>query len=235
MNVADRLRRLRPQRKTPGLLRSNPRDFPNVAVYERAGPVYPVYTVVFSNYEWEGLDRAVAAVFMVAGLASWFPWTIQIGANIAGWTGAGVVVAGIAFLFWWLAQPWKYKRAIELDFAADQVRVYRNGRLKKILPLQNYNTLTTEEHADAPLVRQRKQESTNIRDQIRLRPAEKQVCLVYHYGGGASEPLFCRMEWPYRGSLREVHYAFEWTRALMVENVKAQPRPGTMKDINPPL
>jgi hypothetical protein len=187
---------------------SSESDFPKTAVYERNGPNGSVYTVAFDNREYDESWRMffVFAWLMVL-IFSLIPVAMMLPDGLIEWWIV-VWLMAMAGSFFYLKQPWKLKRAIELDFGADQLRVLRNGRLDNSRRLSTMANLTVEDHPDAEVSRLRRQERRQRRPSVN----EKRHCLIGWFGAGGAEQviLLTRAEWPSRHTLFEVRQAILW-------------------------
>jgi hypothetical protein len=212
-------------------------DFARVAVYRRDGPSGPVMTLAFSQKEFV-TDRATqllmaAAILLLIGASV---LAVNVGGALPqGWLVLGILAAWVAF-FAKFKQPWTISRAIELDFGADRLAVFRKGRLDRQQQLSRMANLTVEEHPEAELARLNRQ----MKGEKSPRVAEKQHCLVGWFGAGGGEQvvLVTRAEFPNRNSLFEVRQAMLWAmeqggNAAMASQAQAAPRTGG--GIKPPL
>lgn len=214
-------------------------DFPHTAVYERAGPNGNVYTVAFDNPEYvEGfLPFLVMAGWLAVFAASVALVAVLSDARLIPWYVSLAVAFGPAGLYFWkFRQPWNIKRAIELDFGADQLRLFRNGRLEGNRRLSGMANLTVEDHPDAGASRLNRQE----RRQRRLSMNEKRHCLIGWFGAGGAEQviLLTRAEWPSRHTLFEVRQAIMWAIEKAGSGASPEAREAArsfMETIKPPL
>jgi len=212
-------------------------DFPHTAVYERDGPNGHIYTVAFNNKEYaEG----------------WRQWLLTVGVLVlfsGGLVGCGIVTSAqvpywmivwtILFIAWvvYFKEPWKVKRAIELDFGTDQLRVLRNRKVEASRQLTRLANLTVDEHPDAEAARV----DRTSRGERKPSRKEKQHCLMGWFGTGGAEQvmLVSRAEWPNHNSLFEVRQAVLW--AIEKASSKARGSPGfeppapIAQTIKPPL
>ncbi|MDP2619204.1 MAG: hypothetical protein Q8P46_03360 [Hyphomicrobiales bacterium] len=184
-------------------------DFSRVAVYRRDGPSGPVMSVAFSQKEF--VTDAGTTVLIVGGaflLMGASVLAVNVGAALPqGWLVLGILAAWVAF-FATFKQPWTISRTIELDFGADRLAVFRNGKIDGQQQLSRLANLTVEDHPDAELARLNRQ----MKGEKSPRVAEKQHCLVGWFGAGGGEKvvLITRAEFPSRNSLFEVRQAMLW-------------------------
>lgn len=225
----------------PGERISTAADFPNLAVYERAGETGPIYSILFDNLGYEGWERTVAAaigiplmmLFAFAGLAM----SSQAGQDFGAkgfFIGAGVVAAVVIPFLAALMRPWKSRWAIEVDMGALELRVWRKSALKLRRPITPDMALTVDAHPDAEHARMVRQEERKTA----LSLPEKQHCLFGWFGAKGAEQvvLVTRAEWPCRNSLYEVRQAILWAIQQEARRV-SQPAggAGAPGSIRPPL
>ncbi len=162
---------------------------------------------------------AVAALVVLVLLIPGMIWLGQAREAIGvSWVAGPVVVFGVfAGLIIRLKHPWKMKRAIELDFGADQLRVFKGQKLKISRQLSRMANLTVEDHPDAEHARITRQEHGKKSP----KDVEKQHCLIGWFGAGGAEQvmLLARAEWPCRNSLFEVRQAILWAIEQARDNV----------------
>lgn len=213
---------------------STPEDFPNLAVYRDGG----AWTIAFKNLEFEAskwvltrnlvlwVGAMVGSVFAAMWLADRMalPWYVWIGGI------AAISIGG----FWMIRQPRFHRRVIELDFAGNELRVYRDGKLQGRRPLSSMESLTVDEHPEAEAARIRRQD----RKESKVSDFERQHTLYGFFGvkGAETVPLVHRAEYPPKNTLREVQRALFWTIETASQgSATLTPTPSTTAPLQPPL
>jgi hypothetical protein len=216
-----------------------PGDFPNLAIYRRDEAAGPVYRIVFTNLEYvRGPAMAFKMLLALAAFMMFWPVSCAVVTNIDSPWGLLVFPAGglaMAAAWQWANAPVRVARAIELDKAADRLRVLQKGRVEIERTLSRLVDLRLAEHPKAQYERVRRQEMRPNDPQSRkTSDAEKQHCLMGYFGRGGAEQvvLLCRAEWPCLNSLREVQEAINWTKEIVYsQSGGRRAEPGSM---NPP-
>ena len=220
---------------------STPSDFPHTAVYADGS----VYTVAFDNLEYSNLRKfttvIIGTAIVILGVVVLVGFTARAATalGLPEFAGPAASAAIGIFLFWRGAmRPFKFKRAIELDFGHDELRVLKNGKPVIRRQLTRLANLTVEDHPEAEMNRLNRQArgQNNI-----LIETEKQHCLIGWFGAGGAEQvmLLTRAEYPSRHSLFEVRQAIMWAmeRASAGGTQQAGPEPlaPSTETIKPPL
>jgi hypothetical protein len=218
-------------------------DFPRAVVYENAGPGGGVYTVAFDNAEFSGGREMLSMIAGILVLLASAAFSGTLG-DIALWLGLPAFAGSVATaaygvylmvrVFW----PWTIRRAIELDFARDELRVLKGARTVLTRPLSRLANLTVEDHPDAELARQQRQQN----GQKAMKNSEKTHCLIGWFGVGGAEQvmLLTRAEYPSRHSLFEVQQAVRWVMDRASSGAASAPHTDgakrrTDETIKPPL
>jgi hypothetical protein len=192
-----------------------PGDFPGMAVYERAGPKGPIYSIEFRNREFGTVRDFLFRLIGVSLLSLLFPLLVAFG-MAAEALGVNWLI-GIAAYFVLIALIGRpayrgamVRRAIELDMGEDRLRVLKKGRVEIDRPGARSVNLTVARHPAAEFELRLRQEAGNKT----VSDVEKQHCLLGWFGPGGGEQvmLLCRAEWPNRDSLFEVRQAILWLR-----------------------
>lgn len=225
----------------PGLRISTTGDFPNVAVYERPGPQGQIASVVFANPEYDETWRANASAFgVLMVMLAFVAGALLLPDRVSGEVYVGWWIVGIAVFLVVLNKakmPWRIPRTVELDFGADAIRVLRDGRREMERPLSRLANLTVEDHPEAAMERQARQEKGDRKPTRK----EQQHCLFGWFGAGGAERvmLLSRAEWPDQRSLFEVRQAILWAIERSGSREKAEAAPQVQSSRNgglaPPL
>jgi hypothetical protein len=196
-----------------GKLISTAADFPSVQVFEDAGPVF---RLAFKNLEKRSLGNQMCW-FLGAPLAmmAFFGWVMVPAMEIDGYreiAGGGGILFGAFILPAIMMRiglgPTRTRCVIEVDYKADRLRVFRNGRV--VVSRQNslMRNSTVEPHPMAEWERYKRQGKQGPG------PFQKQHCLFGWFGAEGAEKvmLTARWEWPPQNSLFEVRQAIRWVR-----------------------
>jgi hypothetical protein len=216
---------------------SSAADFPHVAVYQDAGPVF---SVAFKNREQRSLGNQMLWMGGIpVAVMVFFGGVVAPAMEIDGYRGTawgfGMLGAFIlpAVMFRIAMGPTRSRRVIELDFRRDRLRVLRNGKEALARELSRLHNLTVEPH---PMAQRETREKGGA-----LGPFQKQHCLFGWFGAGGAEKvmLLARWEWPNQDSLFEVRQAVQWARerrgSLRGEDEAQAAGQGAPSGMKPPL
>jgi hypothetical protein len=194
-----------------GKLISTAADFPNVRVFEDAGPVY---RLAFKNLEQRSLGNQMCWMLGAPlAMVAFFAWVVAPAMEIDGYReiagGGGLLFGGFILpaIIWRIGLgPMRTRCVIEVDYKADRLRVFRNGRVVVSRQESRLRNTTIASHPMAEWERHKKQGKVG--------PFQKQHCLFGWFGAEGAEKvmLVSRWEWPPQNSLFEVRQAIRWVR-----------------------
>jgi hypothetical protein len=186
-----------------------------------------VYGIVFDNDEFPGSGGQLTRwlILMVSFLLYW-PVSCSIAAQADGAAGLlGFVVGGfiLAGLWQWFQGTQRVKRVIELDPAADRVRVLKNRSVELEKPYSRMlENLEVADHPDTPFEEMEigREPAPPAGFNKRISKARRMHVLYGYFGYGGAERVILveRYEWPSYHSLRQVQQAIYWTRRRIEED-----------------